>query len=415
VKARGLAVSTTQSTVSRRRATQDPILGLTQAFLADKNPAKMNLGVGAYRDDAGKPYVLACIREAERRLLANNADHEYSGIDGVPAFRDAALQLAFSQSPEPLRSKRVAAAQAISGTGALRIAGDFLGRFGARAANGQLDIYVPTPTWGNHIPIFTDAGLTVKYYRYYNAQNCGLDTAGMLADLDKAPSGSVVLLHACAHNPTGVDPTPDEWKQVSKLAKSKGHYIVLDLAYQGFASGDPERDAVALNQLVADGHSFMLCQSFAKNFGLYGERAGMWSAVCKSEEERDRVLSQMKKLIRPMYSNPPVYGARLVATVLGDAALAKQWRAEVADMAGRIIKMRTALKANLKDAGSKRDWSHVTKQIGMFAFSGLTPEQVDKLRTENSIYMTRDGRISMAGVTSGNVKTLATAIHNVTK
>ena len=377
----------------------------------------MNLGVGAYRDDAGKPYVLACVREAERRLLANNSDHEYSGIDGVPAFREHALQLAFARSPEPLTSKRVAAAQAISGTGALRIAGDFLNRFARRSAGpgSPLPIYVPSPTWGNHIPIFTDAGLTVKQYRYYNAKNCGLDTAGMLADLDAAPAGSIVLLHACAHNPTGVDPTPDEWKQVSRVAKAKGHYIVLDLAYQGFASGDPERDAVALNQLVNDGHSFMLCQSFAKNFGLYGERAGLWSAVCRSEEERDRVISQMKKIIRPQYSNPPVYGARLVATVLGDAALAKQWRTEVGDMAGRIIKMRAALQAHLKQAGSTRDWSHVTKQIGMFAFSGLTPEQVDQLRTNHSIYMTRDGRISMAGVTSGNVKPLAEAIHSVTK
>lgn len=355
--------------------------------------------------------------QAERRLIANNADHEYSGIDGVPAFREAALQLAFAQSSEPLTAQRVASAQAISGTGALRIAGDFLARFAHRAggAGSPLPIFVPTPTWGNHIPIFTDAGLTVKHYRYYNAANCGLDTQGMLADIDAAPRGSIFLYHACAHNPTGVDPTPQEWKEISRVTKAKGHYVVLDLAYQGFASGDPARDAVALNQLVADGHEFMLCQSFAKNFGLYGERAGMWSAVCQSQDARDRVLSQMKKLIRPMYSNPPVYGARLVATVLKDPELAKQWRAEVADMANRIIRMRTALRDHLKQLGSTRDWSHITKQIGMFCFSGLTPEQVDTLRTKNSIYLTRDGRISMAGVTSGNVKQLAEAIHAVTK
>ena len=278
----------------------------------------------------------------------------------------------------------------MSGTGALRVAGEFLNRFGARAAGGgALPLLVPTPTWGNHHPVFGDAGLAVQPYRYYDAASCGLDFAGMLADLEAAPAGSIVLLHACAHNPTGVDPTPEQWHDISAALRAKGHFVLLDMAYQGFASGDPARDAHALHKLVADGHSLMLCQSFAKNFGLYGERAGLWSMVCRDQDERDRVQSQVKKLIRPMYSNPPLYGARLVSTVLGDGELDSLWRSEVQGMAGRIIDMRVALTKHLKEAGSTKDWSHIEKQIGMFCYSGLKPEQVDTLRNDWSIYMTR--------------------------
>jgi len=255
--------------------------------------------------------------------------------------------------------------------------------------------------------------LTVEKYRYYNKDTIGLDFEGMVADIKGAPKGSIFLLHACAHNPTGVDPTPEQWKEISEAVKSGSHYAFFDMAYQGFASGDTDKDAFPVRHFVEQGHNICLAQSFAKNMGLYGERAGAFSIVCADAEEKKRVDSQVKILVRPLYSNPPVHGARIASEILNDKALNKQWLGEVKGMADRIITMRALLKKELENLGSKHDWSHITSQIGMFAYTGLNPEQMDKLAKEHSVYATKDGRISVAGITSGNVKRLAAAIHAV--
>ncbi|OZJ05643.1 Aspartate aminotransferase, mitochondrial [Bifiguratus adelaidae] len=390
----------------------DAILGVTEAFKADKDPRKMNLGVGAYRDDAGKPFVLSSVRKAEKLLLEKGLDKEYAGITGVPEFTKAAGVLAYGADSAPIQSNSLSITQSISGTGALRIGGVFLARFYPHAKS----IYLPNPTWGNHIPIMKDSGLQVERYRYFDPKTNGLDIAGMLDDIKAAPKNSIVLLHACAHNPTGVDPTKTQWDEIAQVVKERNHFAFFDMAYQGFASGDSTKDAYALRKFVADDHRVCLSQSFAKNMGLYGERVGSFSIVCESPEEKARVDSQIKILIRPLYSNPPINGARIVSTVLNTPELRSEWLDEVKLMADRIITMRTQLRNHLEnDFKSSLPWNHITDQIGMFCYSGLTGEQVDKLKNDWHVYLTRDGRISMAGISSGNVKYLAEAIHNVTK
>lgn len=387
----------------------DAILGITQAFMADKSSKKVNVGVGAYRDDQGKPYVLPSVREAERKIL--DMDKEYAGITGIPTFTKAAAQLAYGEGSKAFQEGRVAITQSISGTGALRIGGEFLRRWFPTSKT----IYLPTPSWANHVPIFRDSGLEVKSYRYYDKSTVGLDAKGMLADIKAAPKGSMILLHACAHNPTGVDPTEEQWSSIEQAVKAGGHFPFFDMAYQGFASGDCTKDAYALRYFVDRGHQVALSQSFAKNMGLYGERAGAFSVVTSSEEESRRVDSQLKIIVRPLYSNPPINGARIASAILNDSALNTQWLGEVKGMADRIISMRALLKKNLEDLGSKRSWDHITSQIGMFCYTGLSAGQVDRLAKEYSIYGTRDGRISVAGVNSGNVEYLAQAIHEVTR
>ncbi|PLW18464.1 hypothetical protein PCANC_08876 [Puccinia coronata f. sp. avenae] len=390
----------------------DPILGVTEAFKACTSPLKMNLGVGAYRDQDGKPFVLPSVRQAEAAIVAAKHDKEYLGITGFPEFTKHAAILAYGSDSAPLKEKRIAITQSISGTGALRIGGAFLHRFYPHSKA----IYLPTPTWGNHIPIFKDSGLEVKQYRYYDKKTVGLDAAGMLEDIKNAPDRSIILLHACAHNPTGVDATQEQWKQIAQVIKEKGHFSFFDMAYQGFASGDVDRDAFAPRYFVSQGLDIVLSQSFAKNMGLYGERVGAFSIVCSSPEEKAKVESQIKILVRPMYSNPPVHGARIAGTILNDPALYKQWLGEVKLMADRIIGMRTTLyDALVNELGSQRNWDHIKSQIGMFCFAGITPEQVEQMTKNHHVYMTKDGRISMAGVTPHNVKNLAKALHDVTK
>lgn len=389
---------------------EDPILGITVAFNKDTDPRKINLGVGAYRGDDGKPFVLQSVREAESRIVNRKMNKEYTAIGGSPEFNKAAAALQFGADSEVIKSKRNVTLQVLSGTGALRVGAEFLARF-----LPNTPVYQPDPTWANHIPIFVDAGIEKRSYRYYDAKTRGLNINGMTEDLAAAPSGSIVLLHACAHNPTGVDPNLDQWSAVSQICKEKKHFVFFDSAYQGFASGDPERDVKPIHKFIADGHNPIITQSFAKNFGLYGERIGAFHIVAANAEEADRLESQLKILIRPMYSNPPIHGARLVTEILSDVELSALWRREVKQMADRIITMREALVKNLKSLGSKHDWSHVTSQIGMFCYSGLTPEQVDTLARDYHIYMTRNGRISMAGVSSGNVGYLAESMHAVTK
>lgn len=385
----------------------DAILGITEAFKADTFGEKINLGVGAYRDDKGQPYILPSVRTAENKVVDAKLNKEYAGITGVPEFTKAAAILAYGANSSAL--VRVVITQSISGTGALRIGGAFFQRF----YPGAKTIYIPTPSWANHAAVFKDAGLTVEKYRYYNRDTIGLDFEGMVADIKAAPKGSLFLLHACAHNPTGVDPTVEQWKEISHAVKAGGHYAFFDMAYQGFASGDTDRDAFPIRHFIEQGHNVALAQSFAKNMGLYGERVGAFSIVCADADEKKRVDSQVKILVRPLYSNPPVHGARIASTILNDPALNKQWLGEVKGMADRIITMRALLKKNLEKCGSKHDWSHITDQIGMFAYTGLGPEHMKKLAKDHSVYATMDGRISVAGITSANVERLAKAIHAV--
>ncbi|KAJ1847482.1 aspartate transaminase aat1 [Coemansia sp. RSA 2703] len=388
----------------------DAILGITEAFKRDADARKMNVGVGAYRDDQGKPFVLRAVRKAEAAILARSHDKEYLPITGLPAFTAAAAELAYGAASPAL--PRLAVTQSISGTGALRIGGAFLQRFHA----AQPTVYLPDPTWGNHAAIFRDCGLRVAKYRYFDAATNGLNLPAMLDDLRAMPRASIVLLHACAHNPPGVDPTPAQWADIRAVVAERGHLAFFDMAYQGFASGDADRDAAALRSFVAGADiPVLLSQSFAKNMGLYAERVGTFSVVAADPAERDRLLSQLKILVRPLYSNPPVYGARIAAEVLTDPALRSEWLGEVSMMAGRIIAMRQALRARLEELGSTLSWAHITDQIGMFCYTGLKPEQVDRLARDFHIYMTRDGRISIAGISSSNVNYLADSIHAVTK
>jgi len=389
-----------------------PRTGVTEAFKRDSDSNKINLGVGAYRDEKGKPFVLPSVRQAEESIIKAKYDKEYLPITGFPEFTKHAALLAYGKDSAPLKEDRIAITQSISGTGALRIGGAFLQRFYPHSK----DIYLPTPTWGNHIPIFKDAGLNVLQYRYYDKKTVGLDFAGMKEDLKNAPEKSIVVLHACAHNPTGVDPTKEEWKEIAEIVKARGHFTFFDMAYQGFASGDVDGDAFAPRYFVSQGLDICLSQSFAKNMGLYGERVGAFSVVTGSPEEKARVDSQLKILVRPLYSNPPVHGARIAGTILADEALYGQWLKEVKLMADRIIGMRSTLKDLLvNEYGSKQNWDHITNQIGMFAFLGITPEQVERLKSEFHVYLTKDGRISVAGVTPDNVKHLAKSLHEVTK
>ncbi|WFD02587.1 aspartate transaminase [Malassezia obtusa] len=389
----------------------DPILGVTEAFKKDTDPRKINLGVGAYRDGNGKPYVLPSVREAEGHIFAEKLDKEYLPITGLPQFDQLAATLAYGENSAPLKEGRIAATQSISGTGALRIGGEFL----ARHYPGPKAIYVPTPTWGNHIPIFKNSGFEVKHYAYYDKNTCGLDFEGMVRDLKAAPENSIVLLHACAHNPTGVDPTQEQWRQLAEVMKEKKQFPFFDMAYQGFASGDADRDAYAVRYFVDQGFEIALSQSFAKNMGMYGERTGLFSLVTASPDEKSRVESQLKITVRPMISNPPLHGARIAARILSDPALKGQWLEELRGMSNRIQTMRSTLKNLLvNEYGSKRNWDHITNQIGMFAFLGISPEQVEKLVNEHHVYLTKDGRISVAGITEHNVKHLAESLAKVT-
>lgn len=394
----------------------DPILGVTEAFKADKNPNKMNLGVGAYRDDHGRPFVLKSVREAEAQIAKHHLNKEYLPITGDPAYVKRSVELAYGADNPAVKNDLIAATQSISGTGALRIGGAFLSRWYAKSSGGNPTIYLPTPSWGNHVPIFKDSGLEVGQYRYFDKKTNGLDFDAMLSDLKSIPNKSVVLLHACAHNPTGVDPSPAQWREISQVVKEKQHFAFFDMAYQGFASGDMDHDAFAVRLFLEDGHKIALSQSFAKNMGLYGERVGTFSIVTGDHDEKKRVESQIKILVRPMYSNPPLNGARIASEILGSKSLNTLWLSEVKKMAGRIITMRSELRNHLEYTyKSAHQWQHITNQIGMFCYTGLSATNVERLKSDFSVYLTKDGRISIAGISSGNVEYLAKAIHEVTK
>jgi len=385
----------------------DAILGIAQAFRAAPDEHKVNVCVGAYRDAKGLPWVLPSVRKAEEIMLSDDKENkEYLPIDGDQAYVAKALTFAYGANA-PL--ERIAGVQTLSGTGACRIGGQFLADF-----YPNKNIYVPDPTWGNHHKIFAGCGLNVNTYRYYDRSTNRLNLEGMLKDFKDAPDGSILLLHACAHNPTGCDPTDEQWSQLLEVIKEKGHLIFFDSAYQGFASGDAEADAKALRRVVDAGFPVLLAQSFAKNFGLYGERCGTLSVVCKDAAQKDILMSQLKCIIRPMYSSPPRHGSSIVRTVLSDEKLTEQYYTECASMADRIQSMRSRLVETLKEVGSTHDWSHVTEQIGMFAFTGMNSEMCDELTDQYAIYLTRDGRISLAGLNEKNLVYVAKSIHAIT-
>jgi aspartate aminotransferase len=344
-------------------------------------------------------------------LNQQNLRHDYAPVPGLVQFCDLVQKFKFGEDSEAVKSERITTVQSLSGTGALRLATSFLRKY----LPPFTAAYVSDPTWQNHVNILNDAGFhDVRRYRYFAKASNSFDYKGALEDLEKAPRRSLIIFHACAHNPTGVDPTLDQWKGLSAVCKQREHVLLFDNAYQGYASGDPVRDAQSFNMFVQDGHLPLVCQSFAKNFSLYGERVGSMSVVCADKKEAQTVQSHVMRVIRGMYSSPPLYGARIVQTILGDKELKKQWERDVKEMADRIQTCRKGLVEELKALGSTRDWSHITNQIGMFAFTGLTPEQVDQLRDQFKIYMTRDGRISVAGINTNNLKYVAKAFHTVT-
>ena len=390
-------------------APRDPILGLNEQFNADPNPNKVNLGVGVYYDDNGKLPLLACVASAEAQMLAAPKARGYLPIDGIAAY-DAAVQgLVFGTDSDVVKSKRVATVQALGGTGGLKIGADFLKRLNPRAT-----VLISDPSWENHRALFTNAGFPVETYPYYDAANRGINVDGMLAALHAAPAGTVVVLHACCHNPTGYDLTPAQWAQVVEAVKAKGLVAFLDMAYQGFGEGIAE-DGAVIQQFLAAGLDFFVSTSFSKSFSLYGERVGALSVVCASAEEATKVLSQLKIVIRTNYSNPPTHGAQVVATVLSTPALRAQWEEELAGMRVRIKQMREALVAELKAAGITDDLGYVTRQKGMFSYSGLSAEQMQRLRSEFGVYGVDSGRICVAALNSKNLKPVAAAIAAVKK
>lgn len=389
----------------------DPILGITEAFKKDPAPNKVGLDAGAYRDDNGKPWVLPSVKKADDILIHSNYNYEYLPIVGLQSFIDNSVKLALGPDAKSIKENRVAGIQSLSGTGACRVAGDFFRKF----LKHNPAVYLPNPTWPNHKNIFHDAGLQIKEYRYYEPKTKGLNFDGLIDDLKGAAEKSVILFHACAHNPTGVDPTESQWQGILDVCKQRHHIVLFDMAYQGYTSGNCDKDAYAVRLFEKAGIPIITAQSFAKNFGLYGQRVGALSLICSDQEEKGRVLSQLKLVARPMYSNPPLAGARIVDTILSSPELTKMWHSEIQTMADRIANMRLALVDGLKKLGNPHDWSHITDQKGMFAYTGLTKEQVLELAEKYHIYLVHSGRISIAGLNTKNVGYVAEAFDAVTK
>ena len=392
-----------------KQAPADPILSLTTGFKADKNPNKVNLGVGAYRDNNGKPYVFPIVRKVEAEICANHTlDKEYLPIDGLAEFNKGAKGTLFGFDSPLVSDPRVASVQTLSGTGALRVIADFLMKFRPGP------IYVSKPTWGNHGSVFKAAGIDVREYRYFHAKTKGLDIEGMISDLENATPGSCILLHTCAHNPTGVDPTKEQWARIMDVCKRQQLYPFFDTAYQGFNSGSLDNDAYGLRLFIDGGFEMVIAQSFAKIMGLYGERTGALHFVCHDKATAGRVMSQVKIIVRQNYSSPPKHGARIAAAILNDPSNRQQWLNELVIVCKRMNDMRAALRSAIERQGVKGDWSHITTQIGMFSFTGLTVKQSEAMVKKHSIYMTKNGRISVAGITSKNVDYIAAAIKDVT-
>ena len=390
-------------------APRDPILGLNEAFAADSRPGKVNLGVGVYYDDAGRIPLLGAVREAEKQRLEAAPPRGYLPIEGIPGYNQAVQTLLFGADSPLIAAGRVATFECLGGTGGLKVGADFLRRLDPRAT-----VWISDPSWENHRALFEGAGFPVQSYPYYDAATHGVRFEAMLACLQGLPAGDVVVLHACCHNPTGVDLTPAQWEQVIAVAQARGLVPFLDMAYQGFGDGI-DADAFALRRFAAAGMSLFVSSSFSKSFSFYGERVGALSIVTQDRDETARVVSQVKRVIRTNYSNPPTHGAAVVATVLSTPALRAQWESELAGMRDRIRAMRTGLVAGLKRRGVSQDFSFVERQRGMFSYSGLTAEQVERLRAEYGIYAVSTGRICLAAMNTRNLETVCDAIAAILK
>lgn len=392
-----------------KAAPRDAILGITESFREDPNPKKINLSVGVYQDNSGKTPILDSISRAGKLVLERQKSMSYLPIDGSRAYASAVQKLMFGEGHEVEKSGRAATSHTPGGTGALRVAADFIHQQMPSAA-----VWLTQPTWPNHPQIFGAAGVQTKSFPYFDAKTNGLAFDECLAAIEKMPAGDVIMLHGCCHNPTGIDPTPEQWKRLADAIYEQKLLPLLDFAYQGFGNGIDE-DAAGLRELARPGAELIVCSSFSKNFGLYCERVGALTVVAKDKAGADIVQSQVKVCIRSNYSNPPAYGAELVTTILTDPALRRDWEKEVADMRGRINGMRQLLVKTLKEKGVPGDYSFITRQRGMFSFSGLTSEQVEALKSKYAIYIVGSGRINVAGITDQNVGPLCDAIAEVMK
>ena len=388
-------------------APRDPILGLNEQFASDPKPNKVNLGVGVYTDENGMLPLLACVAVAEQGLVQAAKPRGYLPIDGIAAYDREVQRLVFSADSAAVRAGRVATVQAVGGTGGLKVGADLLKRL-----NPGATVLISDPSWENHRALFTNAGFVVSSYPYYDVATRGVDFAAMRAALQEADAGTIVVLHACCHNPTGCDLTPAQWAEVILVCEACGLVPFLDMAYQGFGAGLAE-DAAAIEAFMASGQDFFVSTSFSKSFSLYGERVGALSVVCASAEEAKRVLSQLKVVIRTNYSNPPTHGAQIVATVLASVELRVRWEQELAGMRGRIKAMRHALVEGLTAAGVKGDLSYITRQQGMFSYSGLSVAQMQRLRSEFGVYGVDSGRICVAALNQKNLAAVAAAIAAV--
>jgi aspartate/tyrosine/aromatic aminotransferase len=388
-------------------APRDAILGITEAFRSDPNPEKINLSVGIYQDDAGQTPILPSVVEASRRVVAGLKSMSYLPIPGAPEYGAAVQNLLFGDSHEVLASKRAKSAHTPGGTGALRVVGDFL-----HSMFPQATLHLTDPTWPNHPAIFAAAGVATATVPYFDAAANTLAFDALTDAISKIPAGDAILLHGCCHNPTGIDPTPQQWRELAQLVRERGLLPVLDFAYQGFAEGIAE-DTTSVEAFATPGDELVVCSSFSKNFGLYRERVGAVTFVAGDADTAERVQSQVSRCIRSNYSNPPAFGALLVTTVLGDPVLRQQWESEVAGMRNRINGMRRLFVDKLAEHKVPGDFEFITRQRGMFSFSGLTPEQVSALRDKFAIYVVGSGRINVAGITTANVDRLASAIAAV--
>jgi aromatic-amino-acid transaminase len=388
-------------------APADPILGLTEEFKKDPRTEKINLGVGIYKNEAGETPVLATVKKAEAALLESEKTKSYLTIEGTAEYGLAVQKLLFGDESEIVTQKLAKTAQAPGGTGALRVAGEFIKR-----QIGDVKVWISNPTWANHHGVFNAAGLETTQYSYYNSETKDKDFAAMLADLEQAQAGDIVLLHGCCHNPTGIDPTDKEWETLAKLVADKGLLPLFDFAYQGFAKG-VEEDAQGLRTFAKYNKEILVASSFSKNFGLYNERVGAFTIVAGSTDVAETAFSQIKAIIRSIYSNPPAHGAAVVTYILNNAELRAEWENEVTEMRERIQEMRELFVTTLKAEGVKADFSFIERQNGMFSFSGLNKEQVARLKDELAIYIVGSGRISVAGMTKSNMGPLCRGIAAV--
>jgi len=388
-------------------APRDPILGLNEAFNSDTRPNKVNLGVGVYYNEDGRIPLLRAVAEAEQARIAAHAPRGYLPIEGIAAYDGAVQKMLFGADSALLADGRVVTIQALGGTGALKVGADFLKRLLPDAT-----VAISNPSWENHRALFESAGFPVHQYAYYDAASHGVDRAGMLADLKALPARSIIVLHACCHNPTGVDLGIDDWKQVIEVLREKDHIPFVDIAYQGFGDGI-EEDAAAVRLFAETGMTFFVSSSFSKSFSLYGERVGALSIVTGNRDESARVLSQVKRVVRTNYSNPPTHGATVVASVLNSPELRTMWETELGEMRERIRKMRLGMVEQLAAKGAKTDFSFVARQRGMFSYSGLTAEQVERLRVEFGVYAISTGRICAAALNERNLGYVTDAIVQV--